>query len=59
MGKQGNSFHSYLLRKPKSYTCARPMLKSPRSSTKAIWVPKALLDDLYGPILRWVPNYAN
>jgi hypothetical protein len=56
--KQINSSHSYSLRRPKSYTSARPMLRSPRTGTNAIWVPKALLNDLYGPITRWIPNYA-
>jgi phage FluMu protein Com len=55
---QINSSHSYSLSIPKSYTCARPILRSPRTSTNAIWVSNALLDDLYGPIPRWVPNCA-
>jgi hypothetical protein len=29
------------------------------NSATAIWVPKDLLDERYGPILRWVPNCAN
>jgi hypothetical protein len=57
--KQVNLSQSYSLRRPKSYTCARSIMRSPRSSTNAIWVPKALLNDLYGPIPRWVPNCAN
>jgi hypothetical protein len=42
--KQINSSHFYSFKRPKSYTCARPMLRSPRTSTNAISVPKALLD---------------
>ena len=57
--KQVNLSQSYSLRRPKSYTCARSVMRSPRTSTTAIWVPKALLDDRYGPISRWVPNCAN
>ena len=57
--KEVNVCQSHSLRRPKSYTCARSITKSPRTSTKAIWVPKAHLDDYYGPIPRWVPNCAN
>ena len=57
--KQVNLSQSYSLRRPKSYTCARSITRSPRTSTKAIWVPKAHLDDHYVPIPRWVPNCAN
>jgi hypothetical protein len=57
--KQVNLSQSYSLRRPKSYTCARLVMRSPRTSTTVIWVPKALLDERYGPISRWVPNCAN
>jgi hypothetical protein len=57
--KQVNLSQSYSLRRPKSYSCARSIMRSPRTSTNAIWVPKAFLDDRYGPIPRWVPNCAN
>jgi len=57
--KQVNLSQSYSLRRPISYTCARSVMRSPRTSTIAIWVPKAFLDDCYGPIPRWVPNCAN
>jgi hypothetical protein len=57
--KQVNLSQSYSLKRPKPYTCARSVMRSPRSSTIAIWVPKAFLDDRYGPIPRWVPNCAN
>jgi hypothetical protein len=57
--KQVNLSRSYLLRRSKSYPCARSIMRSSRTSTNAIWVPKALVDDRYGPIPRWVPNYAN
>jgi hypothetical protein len=35
------------------------MISLPRPSTNAIWVPKALLIDLDGPISRWVPKHAH
>jgi hypothetical protein len=57
--KQVNLSQYYSLRRPKSYTCARSVMRSPRTSTNAIWVPKALLDERYRPISRWVPNCAN
>jgi hypothetical protein len=57
--KQVNLTQFYSLRRPKSYTCARSIMRSPRTSTTAIWVPKALLDERYCPIPRWVPNCAN
>jgi hypothetical protein len=57
--KKVNLSQSYSLRRPKSYTCARSVMRSPRTSTIAIWVPKALFDERYGPIPRWVPNCAN
>jgi hypothetical protein len=57
--KQVNLSQSYSLRRPKAYTCARSIMRSPRTSAKAIWVPKALLVEHHGPISRWVPNCAN
>jgi hypothetical protein len=57
--KQVNLSQSHSLRRPKSYTCARSITRSPRTSTKTIWVPKALLVERHGPIPRWVPNCAN
>jgi hypothetical protein len=57
--KQVSLSQSYSLRRPKSYTCARSIMRSPRTSITAIWVPKTLLDERYGSILRWVPNRAN
>jgi hypothetical protein len=57
--KQVKLSQSHFLRRPKSYTGARSTTSSPRTSTKTIWVPKALLVDCYGPIPRWVPNCAN
>jgi hypothetical protein len=57
--KQVNLSQSYSLGRPKSYTCARSITRSPRTSTKTIWVPKALLVERHGPIPRWVPNCAN
>jgi hypothetical protein len=57
--KQVNLSQFYSFRRPKSYTCARSVMKSPRTSTTTIWVPKPLLDERYEPISRWVPNYAN
>jgi hypothetical protein len=43
--KQVNLSQSYSLRRPKPYTCARSVMRSPRTSIIAIWVPKALMDD--------------
>jgi hypothetical protein len=57
--KQVNLSKSYSLRRPKSYLCAKSIMRSPRTSTKTIWVPKALLVERHGPISRWVPNCAN
>jgi hypothetical protein len=57
--KQANLSQFYSLRRPESYTCARSAMRSPRTSTTAMWVPKELLDGRYGPISRWVPNCAN
>jgi hypothetical protein len=57
--KQVNLPQSYSLRKPISYTCARSVMRSPRTSTTAIWIPKTRLDERYGSISRWVPNCAN
>jgi hypothetical protein len=57
--KQVNLSQSYSLRRSKSYTCARSIMRSPRTSTKAILVPKAFLVERHGPIPRWVPNCAN
>jgi hypothetical protein len=57
--KQVNLSQSHSLRRPKSYTCARSITRSPSTSTRTIWVPKALLVERHGPILRWVPNCAN
>jgi hypothetical protein len=57
--KQVNLSQSYSLRRPKPYTCPRSVMRSPRTSTIAMWVPKTLMDDRYGPIPRWVPNCAN
>jgi hypothetical protein len=57
--KEVNVCQSHSLRRHKSYTCARSIMRSPRTSTNAIWVPKAHLDDHYGLIPRWVPNCAN
>jgi hypothetical protein len=57
--KQVNLSQYHSLRRPKTYTCARSITRSPRTSTKTIWVPKALLVERHGPIPRWVPNCAN
>jgi hypothetical protein len=56
--KLNSSFDSNLLRRPKNDTCARKMICSPYTSTKAIWVPKSLVTNLDGPNIVWVPNYA-
>jgi hypothetical protein len=56
--KQVKLSQSHSLRRPKSHTRARTITRSPRTSTKTIWVPKTLLVE-HGPISRWVPNCAN
>jgi hypothetical protein len=55
--KPNLSIHSNMLRRPKFDSCARKVMSSPYSRTKAIWVPKSLLANLDGPIMRWVPKY--
>ena len=50
------SIHSYSLRRPKNDICSRKVISSPKTSTKAIWVPKYLLANLGGPIQKWVPK---
>jgi hypothetical protein len=57
--KLNNSFHSYSLRRPKYYTCARTMTSSPRFITNAIGVPKTPLANLDGHISRWLTKCAN
>lgn len=47
-----------MLRRPKIYICARNVISSPHSRTKAIWVPKSLLANFDGPIPRLQPKYA-
>ena len=54
--KPNLSIHSNMLRRPKFDSCARKVMSSPHSRTKAIWVPKSLLANLDGPIMRWVPK---
>ncbi|KAG2589691.1 hypothetical protein PVAP13_5NG380581 [Panicum virgatum] len=44
------------LRKDKAGTCAIRVIDSPRTSIRAIWVPKHLLSNLYGPNKVWVPK---
>jgi hypothetical protein len=55
--KPNLSIHSTMLRRPKFYSCARKVMSSPHSRTKAIWVPKPLFANLGGPIQKWVPKY--
>jgi hypothetical protein len=57
--KQVKLSQSQSLRRPKSHTRARAITRSPRTGTKTIWVPKALLVERHGPISRWVQNCAN
>ena len=54
--KPNLSIHSNMLRRPKFDSCARKVMSSPHSRTKAIWVPTSLLANLDGPIMRWVPK---
>jgi ribosomal protein S8 len=51
------SINLNMLRRPKIDICARKVISSPHSRTKAIWVPKSLLTNLDGPIPRWGPKY--
>jgi len=44
------------LRKDQAGTCATRVIKSPRTSIRAIWVPKHLLTNLDGPNNIWVPK---
>ena len=44
------------LRNDKAGTCAIRVIKSPRTSIRAIWVPKHLLTNLDGPNKVWVPK---
>jgi hypothetical protein len=52
--KPNLSIHSNMLRKYKFDSCARKVMSSPHSRTKAIWVPKSSLANLEGPIMRCV-----
>jgi hypothetical protein len=54
--KPNLSIHSNMLRRPKFDSCARKVISSPKTSTKAIWVPKYLLANLGGPIQKRVPK---
>jgi hypothetical protein len=54
--KPNLAIHSNMLSRPKFDSCARKVMSSPHSRTKAIWVPKFLLANLDGPIMRWVPK---
>jgi hypothetical protein len=54
--KPNLSIHSNMLRRPKFDSCARKVINSPKTSTKAIWVPKYLLANLGGSIQKWVPK---
>jgi hypothetical protein len=56
--KLNSSITSNLLRSPKTDTCARKVISSPRASTKAIWVPKSHVTNLDGPNIVWVPSCA-
>jgi hypothetical protein len=51
------SIHSYMLMRPKFDSCARKVMGSPHSRTKAICVLKSLFANLEVPIKRWVPKY--
>ena len=44
------------LRKDQAGTCDTRVIKSPRTSIRAIWVPKHLLTNLDGPNKVWVPK---
>jgi hypothetical protein len=51
------SIESCMLRRPKIATYARKVMSLPYARTKDIWVPKSLLTNLDGPIMRWGPKY--
>jgi hypothetical protein len=55
--KPNLSIRSNMLRRSKFDSCARKVMSSPHSRTKAIWVPKSLLAKFDGPVMRWVPKY--
>jgi len=62
---KGNSHNSNLihydfakLKKDKVGTCAIRVINSPRTSIRAIWVPKYLVTNLDGPNKVWVPKGA-
>jgi len=44
------------LRKDQTGTCAIRVIESPRTSIRAIWVPKHLVANLSGPNKVWVPK---
>jgi hypothetical protein len=44
------------LRKDQAGTCAIRVIKSPRTSIRAIWVPKHLLTNLDEPNKVWIPK---
>ncbi|KAG2655193.1 hypothetical protein PVAP13_1NG547001 [Panicum virgatum] len=44
------------LRKDKDGTCAIRVINFPQTSIRAIWVPKHLVSNLYGPSKIWVPK---
>ena len=46
------------LRKDQTGTCAIRVINSPRTSIRAIWVPKHFVTNLDGPNKVWVPKGA-
>jgi len=44
------------LRNDQAGTCAIRVIESPRTSIRAIWVPKHLVANLSGPNKVWVPK---
>ena len=44
------------LRKDQTGTCAIRVIESPRTSIRAIWVPKHLVSNLHGLNKVWVPK---
>ena len=59
-GKSSNSnlvhYDFTKLRKDKAGTCAIRVINFPQTSIRAIWVPKHLVSNLYGPNKVWVPK---
>jgi hypothetical protein len=56
--KPNLSIDSNMLRRPTIDICTRNVINHLILGQKAIWVPRYLLINLDGPIMRWEPNYS-